>query len=138
MSLQTVRRTVAPRMPEFMKPMRALPDSNFEEVVRLHWSPIFYFVLGWVHDRELAADLTQDCFWKAFKGWQQFRGDSSVYTWLRRIAVNTIYTFTRNNEVQFWRRAALYDVSTIQDLLPHPSPSAETNLFRCERLQRVW
>ena len=66
---------------------------NIDDVVRTHWSPIFYFVLGWVHDREVAADLTQDCFWKACKGWEQFRGESTVYTWLRHIALNTIHTF---------------------------------------------
>src|SRR5207253_1546341 len=37
---------------------RALAPNilNFEEVVEVHWPQIFYFVLGWVHDRDEAAD----------------------------------------------------------------------------------
>ncbi len=111
---------------------------NIDDVVRTHWSPIFYFVLGWVHDREVAADLTQDCFWKACKGWEQFRGESTVYTWLRHIALNTIHTFARNQRIQFWCRVPLHDLSTIEDLLPHPQASAESTLISSERLQKVW
>jgi RNA polymerase sigma-70 factor (ECF subfamily) len=122
----------------YIKPARAPHIPNLEEVVRTHWFPVFYFVLRWVHDRELAADLTQDCFWKACKGWKQFRGDSSVYTWLRHIAVNTINTFARNQRIQYWRRASLHDLATIEDLLPHPGPSPETSLFMSERLKTVW
>lgn len=119
---------------------RAHPPNilNFEEVVQDHWSPIFYFVLGWVHDRELASDLTQDCFRKAFKGWKRFRGDSSAYTWLRHIALNTIKSFARSNRIQFWRRASFSDLSAIQDLLPHPGPSPEASVLVRERLQTVW
>jgi RNA polymerase sigma-70 factor (ECF subfamily) len=126
MSLQSARVTVRQIL------------MNFEEVVQAHWSQIFYFVLGQVHDREVAADLTQDCFWKAFRGWERFRGDSSAYTWLRHIAFNTINTFARNNRIQFWRRAALYDASTVENLLPHPGPSAEASCLNSERLQAVW
>src|SRR5438105_2355550 len=116
---------------------RALAPNilNFEEVVELHWPQIFYFVLGWVHDRDVAADITQDCFRKACIGWKQFRGDSSVYTWLRRIAFNTIQNFARSNRIQFWRRASFSDLSALEDLLPHPSLSAEASLLLRERLQ---
>lgn len=110
---------------------------NFEEVVRDYWTHIFYFVLRCVRDREIAADLTQDCFLKACKGWEQFRGDCSVYTWLRRIALNTINTFATSNRIQFWRRASVYDVSTIEDVLPHPGRSPEMNVFMSERLETV-
>src|SRR5262249_58478254 len=75
---------------------------------------------------------------KACKGWPQFRGDSSVYTWLRHIALNTINNFARSRRIQFWRRASLHDVSTIENLVPHPGPSPETTLFICDRVQTVW
>lgn len=123
---------------EGMKLTSAPDNPNFEDAVRVHWSPIFYFVLGWVHDREVAADLTQDCFWKACRGWEQFRGDSSVFTWLRHIAVNTVSSFARNSRIQFWRRASIHDLTTIEDVLPHPGPSPERSLVVGERLEAVW
>jgi RNA polymerase sigma-70 factor (ECF subfamily) len=124
--------------PSHMKPAIAPNVLNFEQVVRAHWIQIFHFVLGSVRDREVAADLTQDCFWKAYRGWSQFRGDASVHTWLRHIALNTIRNFARSNRIQFWRRAPFSEVATIEDLLPHPSPSPEAKLFRRERLQAIW
>lgn len=44
-----------------------------------------FFYLG---DRHLAEDLSQEVFIRAYKGWQAFRGDSSIRTWLTRITVN--------------------------------------------------
>src|SRR5437764_3630245 len=105
MSSRAARLTI-----RWMKLPRAPRILNFEEVVQVHWFQIFCFVLGCVHDREVAADLTQDCFRKAFKGWNRFRGDSSAYTWLRHIALNTVKTFARSNRIQFWRRASFSDL----------------------------
>ena len=42
-----------------------------------------------LHDKTLAEDAVQETFVKAFRGWAQFRGQSSEKTWLTRIAVNT-------------------------------------------------
>src|SRR5215831_9394632 len=50
-------------------------NGHFDEVMQLHWPRIFQLVLVSVRDRELAEDLTQDCFWNAYKGWKWFRGD---------------------------------------------------------------
>jgi RNA polymerase sigma-70 factor (ECF subfamily) len=108
---------------------------DFEQVVRDYWTQVFYFVLARVRDREVAADLTQECFWKAYRGWERFRGDASVYTWLRHIALNTVYTFLRSRRPQYWQRTS--DLSTIEEMLPHPGPSAESNLVRRQRFDAV-
>ncbi|XID94495.1 sigma-70 family RNA polymerase sigma factor [Paenibacillaceae bacterium WGS1546] len=44
-----------------------------------------YFYLG---DRHLAEDVSQEAFLRAYRKWSSFRGDSSVKTWLTKIAVN--------------------------------------------------
>jgi len=72
---------------------------DFDEIVRRHWRPIFSYVLASVRDRGVAEDLTQDCFWRAYKGWPCFRGDSSVDTWLRHIAVNVVKNFARSKRL---------------------------------------
>jgi RNA polymerase sigma-70 factor, ECF subfamily len=110
---------------------------TFDEIVRLHWSPIFHFVLASVRDRQLAEDLTQDCFWNAYKGWECFRGDSSAGTWLRHIALNVIRNFIRSERVQFWRRALPLD-SAIQNRLTDTSKSPEAVLVRREAVRTIW
>lgn len=42
-----------------------------------------------------AMDLTQDVFLKVYKALPKFRGDSSIYTWIYRIAINTANTFLK-------------------------------------------
>jgi RNA polymerase sigma-70 factor, ECF subfamily len=59
---------------------RALYDAYVERVYRL-----MYRMAG---DGDLAADFTQETFIRAFERLEQFRGDSSLATWLHTIAVS--------------------------------------------------
>jgi RNA polymerase sigma-70 factor (ECF subfamily) len=59
-----------------------------ESAVRQFRPKIFRFALASLRDVDDAESVTQDCFLKAHRAWEQFRGDSSVQTWLMQIAVN--------------------------------------------------
>jgi len=61
---------------------------RFEQVVKDHHLLVFRTAMGFVHSREEAEDITQDVFIRAYQGWENFREDSSVSTWLYRISVN--------------------------------------------------
>jgi len=63
-------------------------NGEFAQVIDDNYARVYTLVLRLVSDREAAADLTQDVFVRAYQAWDQFRGDSQVYTWLYRIAVN--------------------------------------------------
>src|SRR5215471_19001195 len=71
-------------------------EAGFDAVVREYWPRVFRFALASLRDRGEAESLTQDCFLKALQAWSGFRGDSSVGTWLMRIAVNQIRDHGRN------------------------------------------
>src|SRR5205814_8810811 len=78
--------------------------QDFDRVVQIYWARIFRFVLASVRDQEVAETLTQDCFLRAYRSRNRFRGDSSVNTWLVHIAVNLVRDFGRNRRLQFWKR----------------------------------
>lgn len=61
---------------------------DFDRLVDEHEKPIFNLIYRLVGDMDEAADLTQETFVAAYKSFASFRGESSVYTWLYRIAVN--------------------------------------------------
>jgi RNA polymerase sigma-70 factor (ECF subfamily) len=111
---------------------------SFDDVVQLYWPRVFRFVLASVRDRDAAEDLTQDCFCKAYKGWNGFRGDSSVITWLMHIAVNVIKDFARNQRLQFWRRARVIDPASIGDYLADRTLSPEANVVMQDNLRAIW
>ncbi len=75
-------------------------ESAFGEIMKRHQSRIFATVMGLLHNHADAEEITQDTFIRAHRGFARFRGDSSVATWLHRIAVN----LARNRYWYFFRR----------------------------------
>jgi RNA polymerase sigma-70 factor (ECF subfamily) len=64
-------------------------DSNaFRGVVERYQERIRLLIYGIVFDRHLAEDLAQEAFIKAWQALPRFKGESTIFTWLYRIAVN--------------------------------------------------
>src|SRR5687768_14099348 len=60
----------------------------FDVIVERHRRAVYQLCYRFVTNHEDASDLTQDVFLRAFRGLHRFRGQSSLGTWLYRIAVN--------------------------------------------------
>jgi RNA polymerase sigma-70 factor (ECF subfamily) len=69
-------------------PAGHLEGSEFGAIYQEHSQAIYYLALRLLSDPDKAADATHDVFLKAFRKHDQFRGESSVRTWLYRIAIN--------------------------------------------------
>jgi RNA polymerase sigma-70 factor (ECF subfamily) len=114
--------------------------QDFDRVVQFYWPRILRFVMASVRDRDVAETLTQDCFWNAYRNRKAFRGDSSLNTWLMRIAINSVRKFSRNRRLQFWRqveRSAL-DPKSVGDWLPDRRISPEARALVNEQVRAVW
>jgi RNA polymerase sigma-70 factor (ECF subfamily) len=132
-----------------MEPITAVPGDlgahplslveDFDRVVELHRERIFRFALASLRDRDAAETLTQDCFWRAYRGRAGFRGDSSVRTWLMRIAVNLVRDSVRNRRLQFWKKASLSTAEAgVEDHVPDRGASPEDVALARDRLRAVW
>jgi len=60
----------------------------FELLVKKYQQKVFQSSMGFLHDEDEAADLTQDIFIKVYQQLDKFKGRSSFSTWLFRICVN--------------------------------------------------
>ena len=60
----------------------------FDVIVERHRRNVYQLCYRFVGNHEDAADLAQDVFVRAFKGLRQFKGQSSLGTWLYRVGVN--------------------------------------------------
>ena len=69
--------------------------TAFDKLVRRHHSRIYATVYHMTSNREDTDDLTQETFLKAYKALKSFKGDSSFYTWVYRIAVNKTINFLK-------------------------------------------
>ncbi|WP_044642146.1 RNA polymerase sigma factor [Risungbinella massiliensis] len=80
------------------------PNTNefdaFREILQTHQTTIFQFVYRMVGNRADAEDLTQEIFWKAYRKLDTFEEDSSLSTWIHRIASNTCLDHLRKKQHQ--------------------------------------
>ncbi len=119
---------------------RALSElDDIDALVRTHRARLLRFVMFSVGDEDVAASVVQDCFLKAWANRANFRGESSVATWLTSIAVNLVRDHQRTRKVQFWRKAAktATDVMEVASILPGNESSPERQLLARERAAAV-
>jgi RNA polymerase sigma-70 factor (ECF subfamily) len=114
--------------------------ADFDEVVRVYRPRILRFLLSSLTDRDAAESLTQECFMKAWSARHQFRGDSSLSTWLTRIAVNLMRDHLRSRSLRFWQktRGSALDVMDISDWVPDGRSSPESLALARQRVATVW
>ncbi len=74
--------------------------AAFDVLIRKYRERVYGIVYNMTSNREDAADLTQDAFIKAFQSIQRFGGQSSFFTWLYRIAVNSTVTHLRKTRLR--------------------------------------
>jgi RNA polymerase sigma-70 factor (ECF subfamily) len=67
----------------------------FDELVERYHGKIYGLTYNMTSNREDAEDLTQEIFVKAFQALPRFKGNSSFYTWLYRIAVNKTINYRK-------------------------------------------
>nr|WP_315026236.1 RNA polymerase sigma factor [uncultured Chryseobacterium sp.] len=60
----------------------------FEEIYELYWQKIFRLCMGYLNDTNLAQDLAQETFIIVWQQLPKFRNESSIGTWIFRIASN--------------------------------------------------
>ncbi|MCX8091423.1 MAG: sigma-70 family RNA polymerase sigma factor [Verrucomicrobiae bacterium] len=67
----------------------------YDELVRRYQERIYATIYHMTANHEDANDLAQETFVKAFRALRSFKGGSSFYTWLYRIAVNKTINFLK-------------------------------------------
>lgn len=68
--------------------LRAAREDAYEELIQRFQQPIYNTVYRMLSDPNDAHDVVQDVFFKVFRRIHAFRGESSLKTWIYRIAVN--------------------------------------------------
>lgn len=85
---------------EVVKRVQAGDVAAFDVLIRKYRERVFGVVYNLTSNREDTADLVQDAFIKAFQSINRFQGQSSFFTWLYKIAVNTTLSYLRKNRLR--------------------------------------
>jgi RNA polymerase sigma-70 factor, ECF subfamily len=73
---------------ELVQQCQAGDMSAFQELVARYQQKVLMVILGLLRNREDALEVSQETFLRAYRKINSFKGGSSFYTWLYRIAVN--------------------------------------------------
>ncbi len=68
--------------------LQAGDESAYEQLIQRFQTPVYNLAYRLLNDQSDASDVLQEVFLKVFRNVGQFRGDSSLRTWLYRITVN--------------------------------------------------
>jgi RNA polymerase sigma-70 factor (ECF subfamily) len=70
-------------------------EDAYEILIQRYQQPVYSLVCRLVNDSAEAPDIVQEVFLKVFRSIGAFRGNSSLKTWIYRIAVNEAYNHRR-------------------------------------------
>lgn len=78
-------------------------DRDFELLIKKYQTNVFRTVIGLLHNKEDAEEITQDVFIKVFQSLSTFNGNAAFSTWLYRIAINMSLNYLKKKKrSQFW------------------------------------
>lgn len=72
--------------------------AAYDQLVRRYQTRIYSLAYNMTGNKEDAEDMVQDVFVKAFSSLKSFRGTSSFYTWIYRIAINRTINFLKRRK----------------------------------------
>lgn len=75
-------------------------QKAFKELVDRHQASVFHIIFRLVHDKELANDLVQETFMKAFSSLKTYRSEYRFSTWLYKIAANSSIDHLRKKRIR--------------------------------------
>src|SRR5690242_21528683 len=85
-------------------------EKGFTLIIKKYQEKLYWHIRRMVIDHEDANDVLQNMFIKVWKGLENFREDSQLYTWLYRIATNESLTFLSQQKKR--ASVSLSDVET--------------------------
>jgi RNA polymerase sigma-70 factor (ECF subfamily) len=91
--------------------LRAGSEEAFTWLIERYHQPIYSLLARMIQDRADAVDLTQEVFVKIFRGIGSFHGESSLRTWIYRIALREA-----SNQRRWWMRHKQQEVTIEQEI----------------------
>lgn len=107
----------------------------FEMIIQKYQTPLSSYIARMVKEYELALDITQEVFVKAYSSLRSYRQEFKFNTWLFKIASNSV--------IDYWRKKRIPSVSIDQpyemgeESLPHQIPSADPSVIRTVELSEL-
>lgn len=97
---------VASNEEQWIVESRAGSAAAFGQLVALYQGRLYGFLLSYVGRQDVADELTQEAFLKAWRALRDFRGESRFQTWLFQIGLNALRGWGRREKIRRLRERA--------------------------------
>jgi RNA polymerase sigma-70 factor (ECF subfamily) len=127
----------------FVRAVQGGDMAAFDQLVIKHKDKLFNMVYWLLGDYQEANDCAQEIFIKVFKAIKKFRFQSSFYTWLYRISINTCKNRLKSSAFRWKKRTISLEnpKSSKQDNrsyeIQNGSPSPENSLEKKEQIMLI-
>ena len=119
--------------PDLIKRAQAHDLEAFCLLAERYARRIHLLASHYCHNTQDAEDLSQEVWLKAYQALQTFRFDSSFYTWLRRITINTFLNHRRSNTFRRRGQATVVQLMQIDadapEVLVESSSASPENIY---------
>ncbi len=110
-----------------LRGLRSGIESAYEELIERFQQPVYGMVFRLLGNQSDACDVVQDVFLKVFRNVHSFREQSSLRTWIYRIAVNEAHNhrrwFARHCRREVPLEGERSDETQVHDFVTDPGPS---------------
>ena len=79
-----------------MEKMRQNPNVGMKLLMDAYQERLYWHIRRLVVSHDDAQDLLQETFLKVYRSWDSFKGNSSLFSWLYRIATNVVLSSLRS------------------------------------------
>lgn len=111
-------------------------EQEFSQMVREHRSTIYTVCYMFSTDADEVSDLFQDTLLNLWKGYDSFRHESNMRTWIYRVAMNTCISADRKKKRQASRVPLSMDINLYTDD-DHETKQVQQLHSRIQRLDLV-
>lgn len=102
---------------------------DFEKLYHAYFMKIYSYVMTIVKNRELAEEITQEVFFKAFKAEKKFEGKSGEFTWLCAIAKNAAFDELKKRNRQAELNDDIIGETNLQNALENKDAALRIHMY---------
>lgn len=106
-------------------------EELVEQLMNLYVEKVYLLAYSFVKDRGMAEDISQEVFFKCYKYIENFRGESSLKSWIYRITVNTSMDFLRKKTP----KPLFFDEGFLESF--RKSDSSETAFLKADQNEQL-
>lgn len=93
-----------------------MENDTFTKIYEEYAKPIYRFLLNLCGNHDIAEDLTQETFVRAYLNLDNFRGDCRIYVWLCQIGKNLYFNYVKKENHHISTREITHTISDSQNV----------------------